>query len=83
MFPGNECPFQTDCAGDVIGYYYDDNNEVPKYKLEFNSERVRRQMLPQWKRIDEYNHNEIKWNTIQDRDDNFMQWSTYRRHRLL
>ena len=75
MFPGNECPFQTDSNGDVIGYYYDDNNEVPKYKLETNSERVRRQMLPQWQRVDEYKHNEIKWNTIQDRDDNDFQCS--------
>ena len=73
MFPGNECPFETDSNGDVIGYYYDDNNEVPKYKLETNSERVRRQMLPQWRRFDEYKHNEIKWNTIQDRDDNDFQ----------
>ena len=30
-------------------------------------------MLPQWRRFDEYKHNEIKWNTIQDRDDNDFQ----------
>jgi hypothetical protein len=60
MFPGNICPFDKDADGNVIGYYFDDNNEVPKYKLDAHSERVKHQLLAQWIRTEEYTYNTTK-----------------------
>jgi len=73
MFPGNICPFDKDADGNVIGYYFDDNNEVPKYKLDAHSERVKHQLLAQWTRTEEYTYNKTKWNITEDRDDNEFQ----------
>ena len=40
--------------GNAIGFYFDENNEVAKYKLETKSERIKHQLLPNWIRKDEY-----------------------------
>lgn len=73
MFPGDTCPFKKDVEGNVVGYYFDDESKIPKYKLEANSERIKHQLLAKWIRTDDYKNDEIKWKTIQDRDDNDFQ----------
>ena len=59
--------------GNVIGFYFDDKSEVPKYKLDAHSVRIKHQLLPNRKRTEECTYETIKWNSIHDRDDNDFQ----------
>ena len=59
-------PFTVNTDGNVEGYYFDDEMKVPKYKVEKDSERLKHQQLPVWRRTSEYEYKNPPWTTIED-----------------
>ena len=72
VFPDDRVPFRTR-DGVIKGYYYDKEQQVPKYRLESNAQRVKIGHLPRWKRDCNYALKEREWTTVLDvPDNNFM-----------
>ena len=44
-FPNDVLPFDLE-GKNIKGYYFDDNNEVPKYKLEDKNTRLQVERMP-------------------------------------
>ena len=72
-FKNNVFPFTVNTDGNVEGYYFDDDKKVLKYKVEKDSERLKHQQLPIWKRNSEYEYKKPVWKTIEDVADNNFQ----------
>ena len=69
VFPGNKVPF---CVSDDVieGYYYDNDQQVPKYRLVRDAQRVKIGHLPRWKRDCNYSLKVHAWTTVPDVLDN-------------
>ena len=52
------------------GFYYDDDKSVPMYKLEDKNTRLQVQRKALYKREDQYINESLKWNKIEDVNDN-------------
>ena len=72
-FKNNEFPFAVNSDNNVEGYYFDNDMQVPKYKVEKDSERLKHQQLPVWRRTSEYEYKNPPWTTIEDTGDNNFQ----------
>jgi len=70
-FP-NEFPFQVDDKQNIKNYYYDNNKEFPRYKLENKPEgyRLTCERLPNYTRTNKYIIKNVFWNKIEDVSDN-------------
>ena len=69
----NKFPFKLDEKNNILNYYYDEDKQFPKYKLEAKddeSQRLKVERLPHYTRKDKYNIENLVWKTIQDVEDN-------------
>ena len=72
-FENNIFPFELDKNNDIKGfyyYYYDENINVPMYKLEDKNTRLQIERNPLYKRENKYVYKSIKWNIDSDVQDN-------------
>ena len=53
-FPNDVFPFELINEKNIEGYYYDDENKVPMYKLEKKNTRLQIERKAQYKRTDTY-----------------------------
>ena len=70
IFENNIFPFDLDDNKDIKGYYYDDENEVPLYKLEEKITRLQIEKKPKYKRDIKYDYQVLTWNNFDDVQDN-------------
>ena len=69
IFEGDKLPFQLDGIN-IKGYYYDDQNIMPKYKIE-DKGRLNTARMPNNIRKEQYVHDiKYRWNMTPDVDDN-------------
>ena len=69
QFPDNEFPFELESDGiNIRNYYYPDSKHM--YKLEKNKKRLKNEKMPNMKRTEKYTDYKVKWNIINDVDDN-------------
>ena len=54
-FKDNKIPFDLHDSGNIKGYYLDKEEQVYTYRLEEQSDRLKCQMLPQWRRKENMN----------------------------
>jgi len=66
----DESPFQLDQKNNIIGYYHDEANLVPKYKLEEGEQRVKHAKLQKFIRTDKHEHKDYYWNRMEDPGNN-------------
>ena len=52
------------------GFYYDEDQQKPKYKLEEKEGRIKHERLPNYSRTLKYEHEELKWSIIEDSGSN-------------
>jgi len=69
-FPNDVFPFELIDEKNIEGYYYDDENKVPMYKLEKKNTRLQIQRKAQYKRTDTYIYEPKKWTVYNDVEDN-------------
>lgn len=70
-FPNDVLPFELD-GKNIKGYYFDDNNKVPKYKLEDKNTRLQVERMPKYSRRNKYELVQKKWKIFNDvKDNNF------------
>ena len=72
--------FNTDCIScvfkkdklpdDILDYYYDDNREFPKYKLDSKETRLQCGKMEKYTRVQRYSYEYQKWTITNDIDDN-------------
>ena len=73
VFPKDKVPFKVTRDNIIKGYYYDKEQQVPKYRLVRDAERVKIGHLPRWKRDCVFLSKEREWSTVSDvPDNNFM-----------
>jgi hypothetical protein len=65
VFPDDKFPFALN-GNNLEGYYYDDAKTMPKYRLEDNSDRLKKQLLPKWIRSQLFEFTPMKWNVEYD-----------------
>lgn len=69
-FKNNEFPFELmDDGINIKDYYWDDNKQVPKYKIE-EAKRLDIERMPFFRREDKYIYENQKLNIINDVEDN-------------
>ena len=68
-FPNDEFPFEL-IDDKNLNYYWDDDQTIPKYKLEPVGKRVKYQKLAKYIRTDQYTLNTKDWNTTPDVEGN-------------
>ncbi len=69
VFPDDKFPFALN-GNNLEGYYYDDAKTMPKYRLEDNSDRLKKQLLPKWIRSQLFESTPMKWNIEYDNISN-------------
>ena len=70
-FKDNVFPFELDTNKDIIGYYYDDKNTSPLYKLEDKNTRLQVERKASYKREHSYYFKPVHWtNKNKDVEDN-------------
>jgi len=71
IFKDDKCPFEFD-GKDIKGYYFDDAQKFPRYKIEHEgeNERLQIEILPKYKRIDKYKHSMPIFTVHEDVEDN-------------
>ena len=69
-FPNDKCPFELLDEKNLTDYYWDDDNTIPKYKLEPVGKHVKYQKLGKYIRFDTYNLETKEWNTLSDVESN-------------
>jgi ABC-type transport system involved in cytochrome bd biosynthesis fused ATPase/permease subunit len=70
MFENNIFPFEMMDDINLSGYYYDDDNKMPKYKLEPCSGRLIIPRMEKYKRSIMYNHIHQEWTEHKDIESN-------------
>jgi hypothetical protein len=71
VFPKDVMPFELeDDNVNIKGFYYDEANSKPKYKLEDKQSRLKHERLPNHIRTFKYEHEELNWTVIEDLGDN-------------
>jgi hypothetical protein len=68
-FPDDVLPFDLD-GKNIVGYYFDDENKIPKYKLEDKNTRLQIERMPKYKRTNKYELYEKEWAIYNDVEDN-------------
>ena len=68
-FPNDVLPFELD-GKNIKGYYFDDVNKVPKYKLEDKNTRLQVERMPNYSRSNKYEFDKKTWNIYNDVEDN-------------
>ena len=69
VFPDNVNPFEMDDIN-LKGYYFDDEEKIPKYKLEDKTTRLMYPKMEKTYRHQKYIYNPIEWNVLDDVEDN-------------
>ena len=69
VFKDDVFPFQLDGIN-LSDYYYDEDQKVPKYKLEYKDSRLKIPRLEKYQRTDIYEYKEQEWNILDDIDNN-------------
>jgi len=69
-FPNDVFPFELIDDKNIEGYYYDDENKVPMYKLEKKNTRLQIERKAQYKRTDTYIYEPKQWTVYNDVEDN-------------
>ena len=71
VFPKDVFPFtMEDDNVNVKGFYYDEAQTQPKYKLEQKESRLKHEKLPNFVRTTKYEHTEPEWKIIEDTGTN-------------
>ena len=68
-FPDDVLPFELD-GKNLVGFYFDDDNKIPKYKLEDKNTRLQIERMPKYKRTNKYELYEKEWVIYNDVEDN-------------
>ena len=70
VFKDNKLPFNLIDDVNIEGFYFDENQKVPKYKIEHKDERMKIERCPRWIRKQTYEHKLPKWNIYNDVQNN-------------
>ena len=69
IFPDDVLPLELIDDENIKGYYYDKNQEFPKYKIEIK-DRLKHESCKNMMRTDTYQPPKIYWNNYKDVEDN-------------
>jgi hypothetical protein len=70
VFPTDELPFELVDDINIKGYYFDETEKFPRYKLEDKTERLKIERMPNHIRTDTYMHKRVEFKIYPDVADN-------------
>jgi hypothetical protein len=66
VFNTNELPFEIESGKYIQGYYDDEKNKSPTYRIEDKDERLQVERLKSFRRTEQYYHKQKNFNIIPD-----------------